>query len=145
VLHGTSQEEGRESLLVSEADGSHLGELRPDAVIHRHRRVMGVLDAKYKQLWPTKWSLKGPQREDLYQLAAYLSRYSTADWGVLAYPVDPATPGVPPVEGQNLWRLRGGQRVWFMTLPHDIEGAAAKLRPVLSTDAADGRLAADGS
>ena len=130
VLHGTSQEEGRESLLASEADGSTLGELRPDAVVRRQRRASGVLDAKYKSLWPGLWNRHGPQREDLYQMAAYLSRHSSAGWGVLAYPADPARPGRPPAEAGNPWRLEGGQRVWFLTLPHEVEGAAAQLRPL---------------
>jgi len=66
----------------------------------------------------------------LDQLAAYLSRHPAA-WGALAYPADPDRPGTPPVEARNPWRLEGGQRVWFLTLPHDVEGVAAKLRPVL--------------
>jgi 5-methylcytosine-specific restriction enzyme subunit McrC len=132
VLHGTSQEEGRRTLLSSEADGSTLGELRPDAIVRRHRGVIGVLDAKYKSPWRSRWNPNGPQREDLYQLAAYLSRYSAAGWGVLAYPVDPDRPGVPEVELKNPWRLESGQRVWMLTLPHDIDAAAAKLRPLLA-------------
>ena len=140
VLHGTSQEEGREPLLESEADASSLGELRPDALVRRHRQVVGVLDAKYKDLWPRPpWHPQGPQREDLYQMAAYLSRQLAAGWGVLAYPADPMRPGTPPVETGNPWRLQGGQQVRFMTLPHDIDGAAAKLRPLLSLDLATAR------
>lgn len=131
VLHGTSQAEGRESLLTSESDGARLGELRPDALIRRQRQPVGVLDAKYKQLWPTVWNPNGPQREDLYQMAAYLSRHSTAGWGILAYPANPDRPGVPPVEKQNLWRLKSGQCVSFVTLPHDIEGAVEKVRSTL--------------
>jgi 5-methylcytosine-specific restriction enzyme subunit McrC len=136
VLHGTSQEEGRKSLLVSDADGSTLGHLRPDAVVRRHHREIGVLDAKYKSPWRTKWNPNGTQREDLYQLAAYLSRYYAASWGVLAYPRDPRMPGRPEVEERNPWRLESGQQVWMLTLPHDIEKAAAMLRPLLMADAA---------
>jgi 5-methylcytosine-specific restriction enzyme subunit McrC len=128
ILHGTSQIECREALLVSEADASLLGELRPDAVVRSHRRVLGILDAKYKSLWPTPWHRHGPQREDLYQLASYLSRFATAGWGVLAYPADPERLGTPPIEMRNPWRLESGQKVWMMTLPHDIERAAATLR-----------------
>jgi 5-methylcytosine-specific restriction enzyme subunit McrC len=140
VLHGTSQDEAREALLTSEVGGNRLGELRPDAVVRRHRRAAGVVDAKYKSPWPTSWNRNGPQREDLYQMAAYLSRYSDAGWGVLAYPADPDRADMPPVEARNPWRLQSGQRIWFLTLPHDIEGAAAKLRPLLSPDAAPPHL-----
>lgn len=115
----------------SEVDGSHLGELRPDAVIRRHRRPVGVLDAKYKQVWPGAWNPNGPQREDLYQLAAYLSRHTEAGWGVLAYPADADRPGIPPVEKRNPWRLKSGQRVYCTALPHDIDGAARKLRAMM--------------
>lgn len=124
------QAEGWDRLLRSDADGSFLGEMRPDAVLRRHRQPIGVLDAKYKQLWPSARNPNGPQREDLYQLAAYLSRYSEFGWGLLAYPADPDRVGIPPAEKQNPWRLKGGQQVCFVALPHDIESAAKKLRSV---------------
>jgi len=60
-------------------------------------------------------------------LAAYLSRFA-AGWGVLAYPTDPIRPGTPPAEAKNPWRLEGGQRVTFLTLPHDLDGAVGRLR-----------------
>src|SRR5262249_44177452 len=130
VLQGTRQTEGWGSLLCSDADGSSLGEMRPDAIVRRHRQPVGVLDAKYKQLWPSAWNPNGPQREDLYRLAAYLSRYPESGLGILAYPADPDRPGIPPAETRNPWQLKGGQRVCFVALPHDIENAAKKLRSV---------------
>lgn len=145
VLHGTSQEQGRNSLLASDVDGAFLGELRPDAIITQHRQSVGILDAKYKQLWPSKWTPNGPQREDLYQMSAYLSRYSTAEWGVLAYPKDPDRPGVPPVELRNPWRLGSGQRLSFITLPHRIEEAVKTLRLTFATDPFLGQLASAGT
>jgi 5-methylcytosine-specific restriction enzyme subunit McrC len=131
VLHGTRQAEEWDSLLCSDADGSSLGEMRPDAVVRRHRHPVGVLDAKYKQLWPSAWNPNGPQREDLYQLAAYLSRYPESGWGILAYPANPDRPGDPPAAMRNPWRLKGGQRICFMALPHDIESAAKELSSAL--------------
>jgi 5-methylcytosine-specific restriction enzyme subunit McrC len=130
VLHGTTQAEGWDSLLRSDADGSSLGQMRPDAVVRRNRQPFGVLDAKYKRLWRSALNPNGPQREDLYQLAAYLSRYPESGWGILAYPADPDRIGVPPAETLNPWRLQGGQRVCFVALPHDIESAAKKLSSV---------------
>lgn len=132
VLHGTKQAEGWDCLLRSDADGASLGEMRPDAVIRRQRQPIGVLDAKYKQLWPSAWNPNGPQRDDLYQLAAYLSRYPESGWGILAYPADPDRAGIPPAQKRNLWRLNSGQRVCFMTLPHDIEGATSTMRSILA-------------
>jgi 5-methylcytosine-specific restriction enzyme subunit McrC len=134
VLHGTTQAKGWDCLLRSDADGGLLGEMRPDAIICHHRQPVGVLDAKYKQLWPSAWNRNGPQREELYQLAAYLSRYPESGWGVLAYPTDPNRLGIPPAERQNPWRLKGGQKVCFAALPLDIEGAAAKLRSIARSD-----------
>jgi hypothetical protein len=60
--------------------------------------VVGILDAKYKPLFPSPWNRRGPQREDLYQLASYLSRFNTAKCGILAYPADPNRPGAPWAE-----------------------------------------------
>jgi hypothetical protein len=65
-------------------------------------------------------------------------RYSSANWGMLAYPADPKRPGRPPAEASNPWRLDGGQRVWFLTLAHDIEGAVAKLRSLVMAGVAAG-------
>lgn len=132
VLHGTTQAEVWDCLLRSDSDGSSLGEMRPDAVVRHHRQPVGVLDAKYKQLWPSAWNPNGPQREDLYQLAAYLSRYAESGWGILAYPADSDRPGVAPAEKRNPWRLRSGHRVYFTMLPHDIEGATSTLRSILA-------------
>jgi 5-methylcytosine-specific restriction enzyme subunit McrC len=132
VLHGTLQDDAREMLLTSDADGRSLGELRPDAIVRRHGCVLGILDAKYKSLWPTRWHPNGPQREDLYQLAAYLSRFGDRGWGILAYPADPDRLGTPPAEASNPWRLKNDQQVWFLALPHHIDGAAATLRQILS-------------
>lgn len=132
VLHGTKEAEGWERLLRSDADGASLGEMRPDAVIRHHRQPMGVLDAKYKQLWPSYRNPNGPQRDDLYQLAAYLSRYLESGWGILAYPADPDRAGIPPAQKRNPWRLSSGQRVCFTTLPHDIEEATSSLRSILA-------------
>jgi 5-methylcytosine-specific restriction enzyme subunit McrC len=133
VRHGTSQAEGRTALLVSDVDGKTLGELRPDAVVYKNRRVLGILDAKYKPLWPTRWHPQGPQREDLYQLTAYMSGFAGEAWGVLAYPADPKWPGTPWAEKRNPWKLESGQRVWMLSLPHEIEEAAEKLRSSLLT------------
>lgn len=131
ILHGTSQAGGRESLVTSDVDGAIMGELRPDVVIRLHRRVVGILDAKYKSLWPTARALYGPQREDMYQLAAYLSRFA-AGWGMLAYPKDPDRVGSPMAEARNPWRLEGGQKVTFITLSHDLDGATRTFRSLLT-------------
>lgn len=131
VLHGTRELAAAGALLQSTVDHATLGALRPDALVRDRDRVICVLDAKYKQLHPTQWSPTGPQREDLYQLAAYLARFGAepaTTLGVLAYPVDPARGEVPPAEARSPWRLDPTKPVVFLTLPHDFEQAVAKLR-----------------
>ncbi|WP_369759456.1 hypothetical protein [Thiomonas sp. FB-6] len=58
----------------------------PDAVIHVGGQVQGVFDAKYKSLHPSASAPNGPQREDLYQMAAHLGRFVPSgrrvSWGV---------------------------------------------------------------
>jgi 5-methylcytosine-specific restriction enzyme subunit McrC len=131
VRHGTRELAATGTLLRSEVDGTTLGALRPDAVVMDRSRTVGVLDAKYKQLHPTALSPNGPQREDIYQLAAYLSHFGgepVGAWGMLAYPFDPARPEPPFAETRSPWILAPWTRVTFVTLPHDLDPAAAKLR-----------------
>jgi 5-methylcytosine-specific restriction enzyme subunit McrC len=77
----------------------------------------------------------GPQREDLYQMAAYLGRFVPPDgratWGVLAYPQDPSRPSVPQAEQFSPWSLHGGRKVIFTTLPHVASDAVIKLRTLI--------------
>jgi 5-methylcytosine-specific restriction enzyme subunit McrC len=134
VQHGTLDLKASQALFTSMVDGAVLGVLKPDAVLlHRHK-VIGIVDAKYKRLWPTQSAVHGPQREDLYQLAAYLTRYGQSDqavWGALVYPQDE---GTPPAEALSPWRLDGVRRVFLLTLPHDIGDAVRKLQGVLLPD-----------
>lgn len=136
VRHGTRELAAAGALLRSEVDGSILGALRPDALVADRRRTVGVLDAKYKQLHPTALAPNGPQREDLYQLAAYLARFSTdpqGAWGILAYPLDTNRDGIAPAESRSPWRLDDSSMVHFMALPHEMDGAVEKLRAVLDS------------
>ncbi len=130
VLHGTRELAAPGSLLQSTVDGASLGALRPDALVKDRTRVVCVLDAKYKQLHPTAFAPAGPQREDLYQLAAYLARFGSSPrdaCGVLVYPFDPARPAVPLAEIRSPWLLDATKSVVFVTLPHEMGPAAAKL------------------
>lgn len=136
VRHGTRELAAAGTLLRSEIDGAGLGALRPDALVTDRGRTVGVLDAKYKQLHPTAFAPNGPQREDIYQLAAYLARFGSeagGSWGILAYPFDPARPDPPSAESRSPWALDARTRVTFVTLPHDIEAAVEKLRVKISS------------
>lgn len=143
VRHGTLEAIASEHLLVSTVDGARLGLLKPDAVLLRRRDVVGIADAKYKRLTPTASSPSGAQREDLYQLAAYLARYgqtSSAVWGALIYPHEGAD--IPPAEARSPWRLDGDRRVLLLTLPHELGAAVRKLQIILLQPASDAHVPA---
>lgn len=133
VVHGTRHREGRSRLLVSEHDGSTMGDLRPDAVVLQRKMTIAVIDAKYKSLRPNRVNNQGVQRADLYQMASYFSGFSEGlpQVGALIYPEDPDAPKGLPAESQNPWRLEHGDTMLFLTLPHSLESASAKLRTVL--------------
>jgi len=113
VAHGTREKAASKKLLHSDVTGQGLGTLIPDAILHAGVTIRGVADAKYKSLHPSASAPNGPQREDLYQMAAYLGRFGPADgsvsWGVLAYPQDSARPSIPQAEQLNPWSLDGGR------------------------------------
>lgn len=133
VIHGTRHREGRTRLLVSENNGSTMGDLRPDAVIRQRNTSFAIVDAKYKSLRPDRVSHHGVQRADLYQMASYLSGFSEGvpQVGALIYPEDPDTPKGLLAERRNPWRLEHGDKVMFLTLPHSLEAACIKLRSTL--------------
>jgi 5-methylcytosine-specific restriction enzyme subunit McrC len=128
VSHGT-RDSSSHALLRNES-GKLMGMLKPDAVVSCSGVNCAIIDAKYKRLMPTTWN-QAPQREDMYQLAAYLGRFGLPGediLGLLAYPSDPATTSTPPAEAGNPWRLDSAKMVHFITIPHDLESAAEMVR-----------------
>ncbi|MGB8417683.1 5-methylcytosine restriction system specificity protein McrC [Paraburkholderia sp.] len=128
VIHGTR--ESSVHALLTNRQGDSLGFLRPDAVVGRNGGTHAVIDAKYKLLRSSWWN-PAPQREDMYQMAAYLGRYGDAAspvQGALVYPVDPSGLPEPLVEITNPWRLDDRKEIHFLTLPHQVDEAARKLR-----------------
>ncbi len=123
VKHGTRERITSRKLLRSEVSGKEIGTLIPDAILFQHGEVRGIVDAKYKSIHPSASAPQGPQREDLYQIAAYLGRYvpgSTASvLGVLAYPQDLAEPSVSFAESHSPWILSDGKKVLSVALPHE--------------------------
>ena len=134
VKHGTRERMTSRKLLRSDVSGKEIGTLIPDAILFQHGEVWGIVDAKYKSIHPSANALQGPQREDLYQIAAYLGRYAlnanTSTLGVLAYPHDPSTPTVSFAESHNPWSLADGKKVLFVALPHEPAEATGKLREI---------------
>ena len=141
VLHGT-REAGESRPLLRNASGQGLGTMKPDAVIREGGSVLLVADAKYKRLHPSA-RVAAPQREDLYQMAAYVGRWGAS--GILLYPEDPAAPGMPAAEAGSPWTLADGATVSFSALPACVDAAAAKLRGAVrlpSQSTPNGRMAA---
>lgn len=135
VTHGTRDKSAARKLLHSEVSGQGLGTLIPDAIVFSGSTIRGVVDAKYKSLHPSANSPNGPQREDLYQMAAYLERFQSPagmlTWGLLTYPFDPSKPDMPHTEQNNPWNFDGEKKIIFATLPHISADAIAKLRSLL--------------
>ena len=136
VKHGTRERDASKKLLWSDVNGQGLGTLIPDAILYARNDVHGVADAKYKSLHPSANAPNGPQREDVYQMAAYLGRFAPlngkAAWGLLAYPDDPSRPTVAPAEQHSPWSLDQGKKVVFASLPHDAARATEKLRGLIA-------------
>lgn len=136
VKHGTRERDTSKKLLWSDVNGQGLGTLIPDAILYACNDVQGVADAKYKSIHPSANAPNGPQREDLYQMAAYLVRFSPlndkAAWGLLVYPDDPSRPTIAPAEQYSPWSFDQGKKVFFATLPHDAARATEKLRGLIS-------------
>ncbi|MGZ8291831.1 MAG: 5-methylcytosine restriction system specificity protein McrC [Telluria sp.] len=128
VRHGTREADTTGKMLSSVVDGSPLGTLIPDALLFEGEQVRAVIDAKYKRIHA------GPQREDLYQLAAYLGRFCAPGrpaLGALVYPADPEQPHVAKVEKLSPWRFDAGKSMWFVALPLANDAAAARCEQLL--------------
>lgn len=136
VTHGTREKAATKKLLHSDVTGQGLGTLIPDAILHAGGAVRGVVDAKYKSLHPSVSAPNGPQREDLYQMAAYLGRFQAPvgneTLGILAYPCDPIRTSTPTAELNSPWSLDGGKKIGFISLPHESSEAVTKLRHFLA-------------
>lgn len=144
VTHGTREQSTNKKLLRSRTTGQGLGTLIPDAILHSGTSIEGVVDAKYKSLHPTLRSPNGPQRDDLYQMTAYLSRFNSTGgkrsmWGLLAYPYDPLRPEIPNAEKDGPWHLENGTTMAFVRLPHNSDEAIEKVLRVIATVSSHGR------
>jgi len=135
VTHGTRDKAATKKMLHSDVTGQGLGTLIPDATLYSGAEVLGVADAKYKSLHPSASAPNGPQREDLYQMAAYFGRFrhSTRNdvCGLLVYPHDPSKPTETTAESSSPWSLDMHKKIVFTTLPHEASDAVIKLRSTL--------------
>jgi 5-methylcytosine-specific restriction enzyme subunit McrC len=122
VEHG-ARSRGPDALLRAR-DGEHtMGRLRPDLIIRDETEVVAILDAKYKRLTPTRERPDGVAREDLYQLAAYATRFKPSTAAALVYPRDAGdAPVSSTAERLGPW-TDGRVSFKFQTLPTDIASA----------------------
>lgn len=125
VLHGTY---GGGKYLLSDHSGSHnLGKLLPDYVLTSQTGTTLIADAKYKRLGDAPWM--SPKRDDLYQMTAYLSRYSKCKTGSFYYPDWGSD--VCEIAKKNPWLLKSGQHVNFITVPIEKNAAVNMLKKTL--------------
>ena len=107
-------------LLNSVISGERFGSLRPDIVIQdHHERCLAVADAKYKSTRINALNRTGIVREDLYQLAAYLSGFGLAGSrldGFLIYPEDEGGQVAERLSPHNPWRVSSvpERYLWFI-------------------------------
>ena len=137
VDHGTRVGE-RTYLLESEDERRHLGRLIPDIVVWDGTETVAVVDAKYKRLRNRRPDRPaGIDREDLYQLASYLSRYAATGEaaGMLLYPLDPDQEQLSTAEASGPWRTQARGSVWFRRVPVAPDDAVPALAALLSVTA----------
>ncbi len=124
VSHGTL--EGDKHLLTDQTGSYKLGKLLPDYIFTYKGQTISIGDAKYKRLGDAPWM--SPKRDDLYQMTAYLSRYSTCSHACFFYPDWGES---CQVSDSNPWRLESGQEINFISVPTEKSEAVALLRNFL--------------
>jgi 5-methylcytosine-specific restriction enzyme subunit McrC len=123
VIHTGRDLNTNNYLLRSDQTGEQLGNLKPDILILAPYtiRPLAIIDAKYKTTTQTPERPHGILREDLYQLAAYLSAYGRPMEllsGGLVYPATQKTPNILVLQTKSPWRLSASERqLWFFGVP----------------------------
>lgn len=136
IEHGTTVGR-RDYLLRSKQADRGMGRLKPDVLVLRRDRATAVIDAKYKRLAFSLARPNGVDQADLYQLAAYASRYEPEQIAALVYP-DDGEPEVARAEALSPWR--GGDSTFlFRRLPTDAASCRDELYALLGGEANDAR------
>jgi 5-methylcytosine-specific restriction enzyme subunit McrC len=118
VEHGTTA--GRRDYLLHSKQGERgMGRLKPDVLVWRGDQAVAVIDAKYKRLAFSRERPTGVDQADLYQLAAYASRFEPEGVAVLVYPREGDAGALASAEALGPWR--GGPHTFvFERLPTDV-------------------------
>ncbi len=95
----------RYRLLVNENTGYKNFLLEPDLLINKNSDKQIIIDTKWKRYDPSSAS-HGVQRNDLYQMYAYLTRYDKVQTVILLYPYD-INKKYKSGECLNTWHLDG--------------------------------------
>jgi 5-methylcytosine-specific restriction enzyme subunit McrC len=119
VIH-TGRDTDHFRWLLTSRDGETFGSLRPDILImDNFENCVGIVDAKYKSTRATSSNPNGILREDLYQLAAYLSGFGSPERqldGYLIYPEQPDGDVERRLSINNPWIMTSApkRRLWFV-------------------------------
>jgi 5-methylcytosine-specific restriction enzyme subunit McrC len=121
-------------LLKANSKEKYLGKLKPDFWVEKtNGQKILVADAKYKKLGDLPW--QSPKRDDLYQMTAYLDRYSSdfkgTTQGVLLYPKWPdenSDKVFCEIERESPWLLHSGAELSFMKISTDVLIAVEDLK-----------------
>jgi len=119
------------------------GSLRPDIIILNNRdQCVGIADAKYKTTRINANNATGVLREDLYQIAAYLSGFGDFDRqldGFLIYPDDPYGEVSRRLYPKSPWKMISASRrnLWFLASDGGVESDGTSIteneRMIIST------------
>jgi 5-methylcytosine-specific restriction enzyme subunit McrC len=106
--------------------------LKPDLIVRESSAVVAIIDAKYKRLSNTRQRPSGVDQADLYQLAAYTSRFQPSRFAALVYPrsADQEAP-TATAEVDGPWQ--GGETTFlFRRLPTNAAECRAELLVALT-------------
>lgn len=142
VRHGTTELKEPLHLLRSEdRPDSGMGRLLPDFIIETGGRPSYVIDAKYKLLAPSAARRTGVQREDLYQLTAYMSHFAgqatSPPSGALVYPLWADQHTYAQASSEGPWRAPEGGRASFVSCPTDLPTAVSFVRDLVQEEDPD--------
>jgi 5-methylcytosine-specific restriction enzyme subunit McrC len=130
VEHGTTL--GRRDYLLRSKDSERgMGRLKPDVLVLRRGGTAAVIDAKYKRLAFSPQRPNGVDQADLYQLAAYASRYEPNEVAALVYPDDGES---EPARAEAMGPWRGGEETFvFRRLSTDAAGCRHELGELIGS------------